>query len=101
MEPWKLDLSTAELRTALNTFVDHLEATKGLTVQLAEDYFWSVETPDHFDVEVPPEVSIGQLSWSWDNLARERQGDREITVDYAAEWLAEVLTGIGQSQLEG
>lgn len=89
----RIDLS--ELRSAFDTVVRHIESSEGTQVQLPVDYFWSVPSPDLYDVERNPPLTIGQVSESWENLRRERDGDNSATIGFAAVWLSEVLRAIG------
>ena len=89
----RIDLS--ELRSAFDTAIRHLESTEGTQVQLAIDYFWSVPTPDLYAVERNPPLTIGQISDSWQNLRREREGDDSATIGFSAVWLSDVLRAIG------
>jgi hypothetical protein len=94
---WHLSIDTSELRKACNVLLDHLETQVNDEAQLKVDYFWSVSPENIFDVSSSPELTIGQLSESWGNLARERQGDGSMSVAYGLVWLSEVLLALGQS----
>ena len=96
MDDWKLQVSTAELRSALNAIVDHLEDAHGSLIDLTEDYFWSLDSQEQFDPEQVPEATIGQYSWSWENLVKEREGSSEATITYAAVWASDILDRIGR-----
>jgi len=89
----RIDLS--ELRSAFDTVIRHIKAAEGTQVHLAADYFWSVPSPDLYDVDRNPPLTIGQVSESWDNLRRERDGNDDVTIGFAAVWLGEVLRAIG------
>lgn len=89
----RIDLS--ELRSAFDTVIRHIESTEGAQVQLPADFFWSVPTPEIYVVDRNPPLTIGQISWSWENLRRERDGDDSATIGFAAVWLSEVLRAIG------
>ena len=95
METWRLEISIDELRAAMTAVLDHFEAARGATLEITDDYFWSVPAGGEFEPSRTPEPTIGQFSETWSNLAREREGDREWTVDYSAVWLGEILSGIG------
>jgi len=92
---WHLEIDIAELEAAFRAVVKHLSEFNGTSVKVREDYFWSVPPNQIFDVPTQPELTIGQLSESWDNLKRERQSNDESTIGYAAVWLADVLKAIG------
>ena len=90
-----LQIDLTELRSAIDTVIRHIEAAEGTHVQLPVDYFWSVPSPDLYDVERNPPLTIGQISESWDNLRRERNGNDDMTIGFAAVWLSDVLRAIG------
>ena len=92
-----IEIDTTELRRALNTLLDAIESRSGSSIAVPVDYFWSVPSPQVFDPKVQPsELTIGQVSWSWENLKALRSGDKE-PITYSAVWLAEVLAAIGRS----
>ncbi|WP_309617844.1 hypothetical protein [Salinibacterium sp.] len=101
METWKLEISFDELRAAMSAVLDHLEAASGATLEISEDYFWSATATAgaEFDPSRIPEPTIGQYSETWNNLARERQGNRDSTIDYSAVWLGQILSGVGLTRL--
>jgi hypothetical protein len=87
-----IDLS--DLRAVAASLLDHLTELEGSEVSLEHDMFWSVGAPAIFNVYAQPEdLSIGQLSESWENLRRMTDEDRSLT--YGLEWLADVLRAIG------
>lgn len=92
-----LQINTAELRRAFEVVLSHIESKTGPSILLDVDHFWSVSGNDLFDVYRSPELTIGQIVESWDNLARERSGDSESALAYDFVWLAEVLKAIGHT----
>jgi len=94
--PVQIDLR--ELRAALTTVLDHIESTSGSVVALPVDYFWSIPAPDLYNVDArPTDLTIGQISDSWENLTRERRGDDSAVIGYASVWLGEVLAAVGHN----
>ena len=89
----RIDL--AEMRSAFDTVIRHIEAAEGNQVELPVDYFWSVPPSDLYDVERDPPLTIGQISESWNNLRHERDGNGDETIGLAAVWLSDVLRAIG------
>lgn len=75
--------------------LDHLEQQHGSTVAIPADYFWSVPAPEIYDVTASPELTIGQLSESWDNVTSEREGGDGDTISFALVWLGDVMKAIG------
>ena len=92
-----LQINVAELRRAFEVVLSHIESKTGPNVPLEVDYFWSVPGKDAFDVHRDPELTIGQVAESWDNLAKERAGDGESALVYNSVWLADVLKAIGHT----
>nr|BFF09231.1 hypothetical protein GCM10025699_05340 [Microbacterium flavescens] len=93
MESWGgLTIDTGELREVFERLISHLEQTKGRSLTLHEDYFYSMPFPEIYDVTSrPPAPTIGQLTESWANLQR-GQGD---TISFELVWLADVLKALG------
>lgn len=94
-ESWRLEVDLTELRNAIGLALDRIEDVNGSTVSIPADYFWSVPSPDAYDVNSAPQLTVGQLSETWDNLRRERERDGEGTIAYTAVWLGDVLKAIG------
>ncbi|MEO5535792.1 MAG: hypothetical protein ABIR17_11760 [Pseudolysinimonas sp.] len=92
-----IQIELSQLRAAFDAVMRHIESTSGSIFELRADYFWSVPNPDRYAVEDQPTLTIGQTSWSWENLQRERTGDDEETIGFAAVWIGEVLTAIGHA----
>lgn len=84
----------AALRAATAALLDHLSELEGGEIFLEHDMFWSISSPAIFNVyERPEDLSIGQLSESWDNVRRMVDDDRLLA--YGLVWLADVLRAIG------
>ncbi len=96
-DAWRLQIEIAELRRAIESVMDHLEETSGATTEVPQDFFWSVPGDAIFEVAERPELTIGQLAEWWHNLKRVRDGDSHSTVDYAAVWVGDILTGVGHT----
>jgi hypothetical protein len=92
-----LHVSLAELRASIEALLCHLEASvAGDAVVLDRDYFWSIPADELYEVaEEPGELTIGQLSESWQHL-RDLLADQDRAVGYHLVWLADVLRAIGQ-----
>ena len=82
------------LRKIVSKLLDHLAEHQGGEVSLEHDMFWSIASPEIFNVYSRPEdLTIGQLSESWESLCRMADDDRPLT--YGLVWLADVLRAIG------
>jgi hypothetical protein len=88
---------TSELRKVFDRLMTHIERQNGTTLNIAEDYFYSVPFPAIYDMNATekPELTIGQLTESWDNL--QKTGDRD-TISFELVWLADILKAIGHEQ---
>lgn len=97
MEPWSgLIIDTGELREVFERLVTYLEQTRGASVTLREDYFYSMPYPEIYDVmKPPPTPTIGQLTESWANLHRAEDVDSTVTFELV--WLGDLLKAIGHS----
>ncbi|GAA1941028.1 hypothetical protein [Agromyces allii] len=95
MERWNgLTIDAGELREVFERLITHLEQTRGASVTLHEDYFYSMPYPEIYDVTTPPpSPTIGQLTESWANL----QGTKDIdaTVTFELVWLGDLLKALG------
>ncbi|WP_328670112.1 hypothetical protein OG905_15710 [Streptomyces sp. NBC_00322] len=92
-----LVVSIAELRESFDVLLRHVEAvTAGDAVILDKDYFWSVPPDELYDVYTEPDdLTIGQLSESWQHL-RDLRADQDRATANHLVWLADVLRAIGQ-----
>jgi len=89
-----LQITTADLRLVFERVLSHVEQTNGGAVTLGEDYFYSLPSPDLYDVlDDPPEPTIGQLTESWDNLTRNSAADSPLVWELV--WLGDILRAIG------
>ena len=94
-DDWYLTIEIGELRRAIERVLDHVEQQHGSGVAIPADYFWSVPAPETYDVSSAPELTVGQLSESWDNVMKERNGDNGDTISFALVWLGDVMKAIG------
>ena len=97
IDAWRLQIEIVELRRAFESVMDHLEQASGATIEVPQDFFWSLPGDAIFEVTERPELTIGQLTESWHNLKGERDGDSQSTVDYAVVWLGDIMKGIGHT----
>ena len=81
MDSWSgLKIDTRELREVFERLITHLEQTRGQSVTLHEDYFYSLPFPGIYEVtNDPPSPTIGQLTESWTNLHDTKDVDSTIT----------------------
>lgn len=89
-------VSVEVLRQVINRTLDNLQAHAGDRVELDHDFFWSVPPELTYAVYTQPQpeqLTIGQLSESWNNLARVNEADGGVPA-YALVWLSEVLKAL-------
>lgn len=90
-------VSVEVLRQVMERALDNLQAQAGERVELDNDFFWSVPPELTYDVYTQPEpdqLTVGQLSESWSNLARLNEAGGAV-LPYALVWLADVLKALG------
>jgi hypothetical protein len=90
-----LKVSVNELRELSLLILRHLEESAGAIVELDKDMFWSVPSPELYNVYDTPQLTIGQLSESWASL-KAMQGGESPSLSYGLVWLADLLRAIGQ-----
>jgi hypothetical protein len=92
VDTWSgLRIEVSELREIVTRLLDDFEATHGEAVTLPEAYFYSVPFPELYDVlGSAPQLTVGQLTESWENLQRE-----DASVQWELVWLGDVLKAIG------
>ncbi|MGW1072283.1 hypothetical protein [Streptomyces sp. NPDC002537] len=93
-EPLRIPLD--QLRHAFDTALRHVETSAGHTVELGEEYFWSVPGDELYDVlNEPKTLTIGQLSESWQHL-EDLLAHQDGALGYHLVWLADIIRAIGQ-----
>jgi hypothetical protein len=95
MDSWSgLTIDIGELREVFDRLITHLEQTRGESVTLHEYYFYSLPSPDIYDVtNDPPSPTIGQLTESWANLHRTQDTDSTVTFELVR--LGDLLKALG------
>lgn len=95
MQPWNgLTIDTGDLREVFERLITHLEQTRGASVTLREDYFYSMPYPEIYDMTKPPPApTIGQLTEPWANLHDTKEIDSTITFELV--WLGDLLKALG------
>ncbi|MGI8311985.1 hypothetical protein [Saccharopolyspora hattusasensis] len=91
-------VSVEVLRQVLNQALDSLQARAGETVELDKDFFWAIPPDVAYDVYTQPDpeqLTVGQLSESWNNLAALHARGEQVP-PYALVWIADLLKALGQ-----
>jgi hypothetical protein len=84
-----------KLRAVFDLLLKHIAARGGNEIAIDKDYFWSIPSPELYDVyNKPADLTIGQVTDSWKNL-REMLDDESKAVGYGLVWLADVLRAMG------
>ncbi|PKW18649.1 hypothetical protein [Saccharopolyspora spinosa] len=90
-------VSVEVLRQVLNQALDNLQQQAGETVELDKDYFWSIPPEAAYDIYTQPDpeqLTIGQLSESWNNLTQLLSRGEPVP-PYALVWISDVLKALG------
>lgn len=90
-------VSVEVLRRVLNQALDNLQRQEGETVELAKDFFWAIPPEAAYDVYTQPDpeqLTVGQLSESWNNLAQ-LNARGEPVPPYALVWIADLVKALG------
>lgn len=89
-------ISTDELRRAVETLLQHLEKNGQKEFELNEDFYWDVPLDRRYlPYDHPTQLTIGQLSDDWSEVAQMVDGRRE-TVAYGLVWLSAILRRVGE-----
>lgn len=84
------------LRKAVEKLLTHVEAARGATIEIEDDYYWWISQEERYvPASAPTALTVGQLSDDWSELRAIGDGTRE-PVGYALVWLATVLARIGE-----
>ena len=90
-------LKVRTLREACMLLLDHLEELEGPEVRLDRDFFWSIPSPQLYNVyETPADPTVGQLSESLNNLQNMLTDPTRVT-SYGLVWLADILGAAGDA----
>lgn len=90
-------VSVEVLRQVLNQALDNLQEQAGETVQLDKDFFWVIPPETAYDIYTQPDpeqLTVGQLSESWNNLVQLRARGESVP-PYALVWITDVLKALG------
>ncbi len=91
-----MKVSTEELRRAALELLRHIEESGQTEFEIAEDFYWEVPADKRYaPYEEPGELTVGQLSDDWSEVAQMIRGSREL-VGYGLVWLAAVLRRVGE-----
>lgn len=88
-------ISIQELRQFASTLLDTLEEKQGASVEIDQDYFWSIVRTERTRLAIEPtSLTIGQISECIEHLSRMlTEPDTRLT--FGLVWLAEILRTIG------
>jgi hypothetical protein len=94
-----LQIPVEDLRRAAELLLEHVRSAHGEMIEIEHDMFWAIPPDALYDVyEKPAELTIGQLTESWDNVSgmvREEQPP----LSYGLVWLSDVLRAIGYAKV--
>ena len=91
-------INLSELKTALNTVIDHLRSTNEIeTVELEENFYWKVSEADYYATHLESTkvgLVIGSLSDDWEFTGYLAKKDPD-PVSYQLIELAPIINAIG------
>ncbi|CAG0978663.1 hypothetical protein ANRL4_01731 [Anaerolineae bacterium] len=94
-----MKLPLTDLRVLSQKLLDYLEAQGHETLDLSQEYYWHIPKEAKYDQPVPPSpevLSLGQLSFDWENLHSLLEGKND-PIGYDLVWLAAILRALGES----
>ena len=91
-----MNVKVTELREIADTLFTYLEETDRGALEIAEDYYWSIDKEEAYDpANDPKDLTIGQLSDDWTELSAIKRGEKP-PIGYALVWLSSVLKAVGE-----
>ena len=91
----------AELEEAIRIVFQSLREDKLSEFSLQNDYFWDIPASEIFDLTATPsELSLGQLSDSWEFLRRATAED-DVQVPHTLIWIADILRAAAIEKING
>ena len=94
-----MKISTAEIRSIVETLCRHLDETDRSAIEVDEDYYWHVPDDEVFDVSKDPtELNVGQITDDWSEL--QKISDKTMPpIGHGFVWLSSVLRAIGNKNV--
>ncbi len=91
-----MKVQTQELRKITTMVLDFLEHNGHKEITLTDDYYWWITKDECYIPEKEPQhLTLGQLSFDWDELQRLRQ-DSDDPIGYHLVWLSTILRAVGE-----
>ena len=91
------NISIAELKTASNLLLQHLEACGVESIEMTEDFYWEVPQELRYDqYDEPKKFEVGQLSDDVYELKRLINGDAP-PMGFGLVWLSSIFRRIGEA----
>jgi hypothetical protein len=92
-------VTVAEIRSAMERLLSHLEETGQGEFVIEEDFYWSIPANALYDNhDQPSALTVGQLADDWSRLKAIADGSEE-PIGYALVWAASVLRIVGERTL--
>lgn len=90
----KIDIST--LKKASEKFFDHLEDRNIESVDLNDDFYWSIDSDEKYNpYKKPEDITLGQLYDDWEEIQKIASGTSDPNI-YSIVWYASLLKYIGE-----
>jgi hypothetical protein len=94
-----MNIPLADLREVSDLLFSHLEQSGCDTVELSDDFYWSVPQAQRYaPYEEPKELDMGQLSDDWRELMALIKGEKE-PLAYGLVWLASIPRAVGEQRI--
>ena len=94
-----MTIDLEELRNLFNLLVTHIEQNVGMELDVHEDYYWNIPSPDRYDVYSNPDMlTVGQLTEDLQQLQKISDGVSE-PIGYGLVWLASIIRKIGEDNI--
>ena len=91
------EITNAELRTAFDILISHLEEHGIFELEIVEDYYWETPQDTRYDNLTPPiELDVGRLTDDIQEVKRIATG-KTPAIGFGLVWLSTVLRRIGES----
>ncbi|MBC2844631.1 hypothetical protein [Winogradskyella flava] len=85
-----MKIEKKELLKVMSRLYDEIDLNFPKNINLNEDYYWNIESEYIFDVKKEPEMTIGQLTFDWEELSRLTSRSEE-SINYDLKRFAMIL----------
>lgn len=91
-----MQITTQELRHAVEVLLNYLEDTGHTVLTIERDHYWWVSADQRYDPHRQPnELTLGQLTDDWAEITKIVTGE-SAPIGYSLVWLSTILCAIGE-----